>query len=291
MNILQTASGDLWTHMTYILSFLGGVSTWVAKGAFGYYRDRNQFKLLCAVFPIREVKWWDHLFEYARGRPRARLQVRTSLVKAVGGTNPATYRAYVHVAEVDELVKMVKQLAAMGVEVDYQPDCSIDTGVGAVLIGSDANLHMSGSILKNLGPNIDWKQEIGAHAVITWKRGNEEPLKCDHAPYVYIDETNQTPVTTKRVSEDYGIVVRKEMDDGVDVLLCAGMHMHGTAAALRTALQKGFQQEVKRTGCGHFAKVLKAHVDENGLSLAVDPVERTKFPLQKLSREDSRADN
>jgi len=274
----------------YVAVFMAGLLIWLAKGAYGFYYDRKKFQLLRVVFPIREVNWWDHLFEYARGRPRAQLQVRCSLIKKVDGHNPSTYRAYVHVAEVDELVRMVKELVKWGIEVDYKIDCSIDTEVGAVLIGSDSNLQMSGSILDNLGPSVEWVKGEGKHAIVKWKRGEESPLSCSHDAFAYVDEKTDDKklIETERVSKDYGLIVRKEMDDGVDVLLCAGIHMHGTAAALRTVLQKGFQQEVSKAKYSHFVKVVKASVDVNGLSLAIDPVERTKYPLQELVREKSR---
>lgn len=272
------------TSQDVFLSLLGAFLGWVGKGAFGFFRERQKLASLRTVFPIPAIPFLNHLFDYVADRPRTQLNVHCSLVKKEDGSSPPTFRAYVHSAEVLGLAELISKLSRLGVEVDVKLDQEVNRNVGTILIGSDANLAASGDILKGL-PGIIWDRGPNRHTQIKWtQEGKEESLLCSHEATITFENKDGSLTTANRVTRDFGLIVRKQSQDDTDVLLLAGIHMYGTLAALVTALEDGFRNEVRKFNNRHFVKLVEANVAKNGLDLSSDPVRRSRFPLVPLIR-------
>jgi hypothetical protein len=138
-----------------------------------------------------------------------------------------------------------------------------------LLIGSKAYNKESKEIMKNLG---DYTCNFPVNKHLYFSIGTND-YKCE----------DQDKGKNPKVIEDYGIIVRRLKEDKL-VLLLAGIHMHGTLAAMEVALMNTFQSEVKRKGYKYFAQLVNVEVDrDDGLGIISTSIKWEDYPLVQLT--------
>jgi hypothetical protein len=189
------------------------------------------------------------------------------------GRNPATYRRYVHSAEVLALHMITEKLSPLGVTFLHSGFYGGDESSGnLLLIGSESNTELSGTIMRFLRKRIDQVEPPG---------GGHKYFKCGEHEY-RCAHTNETD-GLQRVTEDYGVIVRRTQTDGRIVLLLAGIHMHGTLAAAQVALNPAFQRRVLEHAYSSFAQLVHVRVLSDGASIDVNSLDDwTDLPFVRL---------
>lgn len=229
--------------------------------AIRWYRQRKSLEYLSCVFPISD-------------KDRS-MTVKCSIWKTMGGTNPETFRGYVHSAEALALKNLASRLEPLDVKLDLHSFYGPPTGATKlVLIGSGANNDSSKAILNE-------KRRLGKYSFVSPRDEHfyfalpEQPelalFKCEHQR----NSQGQLQVRT-----DYGLIVRKRVD-AQDTLLLAGIHMHGTFGAAKVALSNEFQAEVKRNKLRSFAQLVKVEVEEE-FGLDIRSVSWKQYPLSRI---------
>ena len=248
---------------------------WLPIGAvLGWLVDRAAAKLLASrkrrqlafVFPISES---DH-----------EIPVRCSVIKKIDGQYPSTFRAYVHSAEAIAMQNISREFARCGLHLGiggFYAEGASEDHRNLILLGSDERFNpYCGELLQDLGTDIRHVPGNGSHKHFEYRKNSGDPwqeLRCDPC---------QAGEDGTKFTKDYGLIIRKRLTADSNVLMCAGIHMHGTLAAVQVALDSAFQDEVKKCGFAFFVQVIKVAVRKDGLSLANDGVSWKDYDLKEL---------
>lgn len=256
------------------LSMIGLVLTHIVAGVLGallfaYYIE-PWIKHKQLLKRLEEIAW---LFPISQDKPE--MHFKCSLKdKDFFGSAPPTYRKYVHSAEVLALQKLSENLSPLGVHL--LPDAfygSLDRSANVLLLGSDANVEMSKTILDGIKKHIGYEVPPSGEGHRYFTSGSEKYC-CKHI---------QGADGMARVIEDYGVIVRRTLSNDHVVLLLAGIHMHGTLAAAEVALNPAFQKRVLERKYTNFAQIVHTKVLENGTSLDMNSLEDWKtLPFVKF---------
>lgn len=251
-----------------IYTVLGSIVLFIVTQLGRLWLRAHQFKLLRTVLPV-DVKLF-HLISYfflpGHAYKPSRLAIRSSITKKVEGdvlNDLPTRRAYLHSAEVEQICKLIRAIAPFPIEARLITAEGPDPDDQHIVI-VDGSYHNATAIglMKRLN-------RVGIHLV-------PGQLGRDHAHYTYNDrrfgcsmtyfddlEGRKIPIIT----HDSGLIYRCRTDNGAEVLLCVGIHMHGSAAALATALSSDFQKEVEKRGLLDFVQFVEVNVLADGISV------------------------
>ncbi len=218
------------------------------------YKIRREFSLIKEVFPVT--------------LDDNEIEVKCSVTVKMDGRNPASLRAYVHSAETLALQKVAKYLDDVSIKLKFssfygrpQEDRNL------LLIGSGSYNELSEDIMRDMG-ELSYNRSPNSHAYFTYQR---KKFTCIHSNDTY-----------HRVIQDYGVILRKPVWESKIVLLLAGIHMHGTLAAVEVAMSSEFQKKIKEIGYQYYAQLLKVTVAKDGLSLALNGIDWKNLPLIEL---------
>lgn len=240
--------------MGYIVSVL--LTLVIEKMARTYIQYRDQ-RLISNVFPFT--------------RSDSQLEVKCSLKRMQDGKNPPSLRAYVHSAETLALQKIAKHLHGHNVTLNVISFYSVpQEEKNLLLIGAASYNELSKHILADVNEFKIIHNE-DCHTIYECEGGK---YTCSHA----------TTEDGSKVTEDYGIVLRKRLSDEHFVLLLGGIHMHGTLAAAEVAMTRKFQSKIKKNKLREFIQIVRVRVADDGLSLIKSSVEWECLPLIQIGK-------
>lgn len=226
---------------------------------------------LSHVFPIQG------LFQH---RP---LMVRPSIEIQSGGGDPPSKRAYTHSGETEALQALHEafDVTPISIELDYSENLK-NTDHGWVFLGlSRTKSKLDKKIIEEISLNtgMELVKPSKGHMFFRDTHSGME-YHCEHIP----DDKFGT-----RVSVDYGLIYRGVTDNGVQFLLCGGIHMHATRAAIEVACSKEFVNRVKaacslmgrlqRKRCYGFFQLVQAVVSDDGIGISAKQTRWKDFGL------------
>lgn len=218
------------------------------------YRDKG---LISKIFPFTNAD--------------SELEVKCSLKRIQGGENPPSLRAYVHSAETLALQKIAKHLHGHNISLNVISFYSVpQEEKNLLLIGAASYNELSKHILDGV-TEFQIKHYKDQHDSFEY---NGESYSCKH----------QLSNTGSKVTEDYGIILRKRLSEDHLVLLLGGIHMHGTLAAAEVAMKKEFQRKIRKKKYREFIQLVRVRVAEDGLSLINSSIEWDELPLLQIQK-------
>ncbi|MGZ4865101.1 MAG: hypothetical protein ACXV39_10780 [Halobacteriota archaeon] len=266
MEHLLSTIGAWGTHLLAGLS-AALLTLWFVEPFLKRKRQEKELDKLSWLFPISQGNPEMHFNCSLKPRLHFKpLEKEEYLFSEFFGRNPPTYRRYTHSAEVLALQMITEKLSLLGVRFLHAGFYGgTEPSGNLLLIGSESNTELSSTILAFLRKRIDRVEPPqGGHKY--FKCGEHE-YKCAHTEE--IDGLS-------RVTQDYGVIVRRTLSDGRIVLLLAGIHMHGTLAAAQVALNKAFQQRVIQHKYDNFAQLVHVNVLGDGTSIDVNSLDDWK---------------
>ncbi len=220
------------------------------------HRDK---RLISKVFPFTSAD--------------TQLEVKCSLKKTQDGKNPPSLRTYVHSAETLALQKIAKHLHGHDVALNVGSFYSIpQEEKNLLLIGAASYNELSKHILECIDGFSIYHYD-NHHARY---EHNGEIYECVHKEFE----------DGSKVTDDYGLVVRKKLSDGHYVLLLGGIHMHGTLAAADVAITRDFQRKIRKKKLREFIQLVRVRVADDGLSLIKSSIEWDNLPLIEIGRDE-----
>lgn len=274
--------------IVYLIVF-SGVATWAVVR----WQRWNAIRHLKVVLPITPE--------------RQKFQLMCSQVSIVSGSEPSTFRKYVHSNEAFAIARLLQDLPKT-FEVGFDGFFGTHPEDGNVLcLGSGAYNEKSQDFFLPVDPKKPKEQKVmnfgkyeyvsgpGHHEFIR-VGGKTEPLyRCDDplspglaagagwlTPYS-ASASAKAPEIPKvhRVSTDFGVIVRKRIHGDAFGLLLCGFHSHGTLAAATVAMSKSFQARVLRSGLREYAQIVKCEVRDDGQRIKEAELVDGLIPLQQ----------
>lgn len=219
------------------------------------YKIRKEFKLIRNVFPVTNDD--------------NEIEVKCSVTKTLSGKNPPSLRAYVHSAETLALQKVAKYLGDISIRLKFSSFYGRpQEGTNLLLIGSGAYNELSEEIMKEMG-ELSYVRPSSSHAYFAYK---DKIFRCEHST-----DDNRS------VKKDYAVILRKPVWENKIVLLLAGIHMHGTQAAIEVAMSPSFQKRIRKSRNKYFVQLIEVNVANDGLSIALNGVRWTNLPFIGLT--------
>ena len=254
--------------MYWIVSIAAAVISPVLMQLFRFWLRMQQFKRLRRVLSAQAN--WYHLLSYfflpGHADKPSRLAVRPSIsLKHEGDTegDKPTLRAYLHSAEVEQLKELMSVVAPFPIDLKLLTSEAIGAEENNLLIiGGDYHNATAAGLMRRLN-------RLGVELV-------PGQLGVDHGHYAYKDRKFGCKLKEIRgaankrltiVTRDSGLIFRCRTDVGSEVLMGQGIHMHGSGAALATALSAEFQAEVARRGLVEFFQFVEVDDLADGISV------------------------
>lgn len=191
---------------------------------------------------------------------KSSIRIRPSLEIIVAGSPKRSKRAYTHSCEVLALHKLYGKLHGLPVNIsaDYSETIQM-VDANWILLGLRRNNPLSETMVNELMARTDLALVVSGGGEPYFRSStanNEASFKCEH--------------DGDRVTKDYGIIYRKTMGTGNIWLLCAGIHMYGTQAALEIALNPDFIRKIRKNRCTQFIQLVEVEVDKSGIMINPD---------------------
>jgi len=248
-------------------ALLGWCLHWATQKAKKRYIQWRFFRRIRWVLPVSD--------EVDDNTPILYVKPSLEVIRS-GAKGVKSKRAYTHSCETVALAKLSSFLddLPMHISFDYQRDMGMQQE-NWLLLGLSRNNVLSKSLLTDLEgspiSSISFVEPENDHYFFRDQDGNE--YKCKHKK----DDNYESVVTS-----DHGIIYRKTMDNGAQVLLCGGIHMHGTQAALEVALSQEFQKEIQRRRCKEFVQMIHVRVLDDGLRINAASIQWRGLPFTCL---------
>lgn len=213
-----------------------------------YEKLKPWFRLrkLNAVLPISRNNQTHEIF------------IRSSLEVLSLGSGGKSKRAYTHSSETLSLQLLSKLLHGTPAKLKFQYD---DANHGDwIILGLSRKSRISQATLDDITNKTCITVVKGEDSHQYFSMPDGKTYRCAHVP----DPDFETLVT-----KDYGIIYRATNDQGNLVLLCGGIHMFGTQAAVEVAFSDAFIERVRRSGASEYAQLVEVGVLADGLT--IDP--------------------
>ncbi len=199
---------------------------------------------------------------------KSSIRIRPSLEIIVAGNPQPSKRAYTHSCEVLALHKLYSKLHGLPINISADYSEKIQTmDANWILLGLRRNNPLSEAMVNELMSRTDLALVVtdgGEPYFRSSTANNQASFKCEH--------------DGDRVTKDYGVIYRKTMGTGNIWLLCSGIHMYGTQAALEIALNPDFIRTIRKKRCTQFIQLVEVHVDKSGIMIKPD-IEWKTLPL------------
>jgi len=220
-----------------------------------------QLRKLSAVLPI------------SRNNQTHEILVRASLEVLSSGGGEKSKRAYTHSSETLSLQSLSKILHGTPAKLKFRYD---DGGHGDwIILGLSRKSKISQATLDDIRSKtgITVVKGEGTHQFFCMPDG--QTYRCVHVP----DPKFETIVT-----KDYGIIYRSANDQGNLVLLCGGIHMFGTQAAVEVAFSAAFIERVRKSGASEYAQLVEVGVLADGLTIDPASIRWRDLPFVAVCR-------
>jgi len=239
--------------------------------ALGVFFDRG-YKKYEFWSQLRELI---HVLPLNRDNQHGDIYIRPSLEILPGGGGGASKRAYTHAGEVIALQDLGRALHGTMAKLRFRYDERVDDPKADwIILGlSRKKTRIAQSIFDRMKEKygIEVVKGSGSHQYFKLKNGPE--FRCKHAP---------DPIYESRVVTDFGIIYRARNGSGGLILLCGGIHMCGTQAALEVAISADFCRRVKQSKATEFAQIVEVPVLEDGITIDRDGIRWKDLPFVVL---------
>jgi hypothetical protein len=226
-----------------------------------YIYPRYRLRRLRRILPISDVSTQKDVL------------IRPSLEIQPAGMNGKSKRAYTHSSETIALQKIAEDLANLPLNLHFNYDVvAAEKYSSWILLGLSRKTILPKEIYDQL------ESETGIRVVKTTRgptfnhqffRGPDgTEYHCEHVP---------DPAYESRVTKDFGLIYRSVLNNGASVLLCGGIHMYGTLAAVEVAFSEEFQKRAAKARNFRFAQIVEVQVREDGIN-----IDRTSIKWKSL---------
>lgn len=252
---------------------LGGIAGAILSAVFiqcwRCWQRWQQCQLVAKVLPVAPnfLHFASYFLFPGHADKPTKLYVRASVYEKDEGDVPGdkpSRRAYVHSAEVSALVELLKEVAPLPIDVQF-------------LVGEDTwpvrsnFLFLGGDYHQPTARGVyDRLREVGVLKVpgalgesFEHYAYGDKIFGCKYREVGGGGGRKQVAI----IEEDSGLIYRYRNDLEDEILYCAGIHMHGTAAALATAINSEFQRKIDGLGLTEFVQFVKVRVSTNGIAV------------------------
>jgi hypothetical protein len=223
------------------------------------------------VRPFIELRKLSNVLPLSSGNKTREIFIRASLEVLAAGGGEKSKRAYTHSSETLSLQLLTKILHGTPVMLKFQYE---DTSHGDwIILGLSRKSKISQVTIDEIKSRsgITIVKGEGSHQFFSIPNG--ETYRCVHVP----DPEFETLVT-----KDYGIIYRSVNDQGNVLLLCGGIHMFGTQAAVEVAFSDAFIKHVRDSGAHEYAQIVEVSVLPDGLTIDPASVKWRNLPFVVL---------
>lgn len=203
------------------------------------------------------------------------IHIRPSRDIIASGNGGKSKRAYTHSAETIALHQISRTVKHLPITLDFQYD-DIDTsdGNGWIIFGTSRRMSkLTNALIDHINMDFSIRIEKGVNSHGYFKSADGNEYHCEHTS----DDKYES-----RVTKDYGIIYRGAFDDGVLVLLCGGIHMFGTLAAVETAFSDKFIDRVKHDHASEYVQLVEVGVHEDGINIISESKRWEDLPFAML---------
>jgi hypothetical protein len=210
--------------------------------------------------------------------------IRPSIEVLTAGSGGRSKRAYTHSCETIALQTLSRVFHGLPINLIFSyNDFASTEYAGWILLGLSRE---KSKISESLFEQIKQETKIrvvkgqGTHQFIQDASGKQ--YKCQHVD----DDEFETKVT-----KDYGLIYRGVSNNGNAILLCGGIHMFGTQAAVEVALSEPFIERIRSAKSFAFAQVVEVAVRDDGITIDPGSIRWRDLPFVsvKANKEDLRA--
>jgi len=244
--------------------FAGSALGVVFDRGYKKYEFWSRLRKLCHVLPLN------------RDNREGDIYIRPSLEILSGGEGGASKRAYTHAGEVIALQDLGRVLHGTMVKLRFRYDDRVDDPKADwIILGlSRKKSTIAQSIFDKMTNEYGIEVVKGSGSHQYFKLGDGSEFRCRHVP---------DPAYESRVTTDFGIIYRSYNGSGGLILLCGGIHMCGTQAALEVAISADFCRRVKRSRAREFAQIVEVPVLDDGITIDRDGIKWRDLPFVTLA--------
>jgi hypothetical protein len=245
----------------------------VGSAALGWAIKYTQDKISAARAPGKRLKRLMHVLPITNHRVQNTIRIRTSVDIFAAGEGIKSKRGYTHISEaiaLQVIADVVHGLPSIKLAFDHGPQIDAVDSCRIVLGLSRTKSKISNRLFDRIGTStgIDLIKGTTVHQYFRDRQGTE--YKCEHI---------EDPDFSTRVIKDYGMIYRCVGDSGGALLLCGGIHMFGTQAAVQVALGDEFIERVEGAGCREFLQLVEVSVHDDGITIDLDSVRWRDLPF------------
>ena len=216
-----------------------------------YIAPRYRLRKLRRVLPIKDINQQNEVL------------IRPSLEITAMGKNGASKRGYTHANETIALQQISNVLADLPIKIHFDYNVVASEVYKAwILLGLSRKTVLPSDIYEKL------ENETGIRVVKTssgikfdhqyFRDSNGNEFHCEHVEDMEFES---------RVLKDYGLIYRTELENGACILLCGGIHMFGTQAAVEVMLSEDFQKRTAKAKKFTFAQIVEVMVRDDGINI------------------------
>ena len=263
MDALSGIIGSLYA----VSGVIGSIIAVVALQLWRFRQRRKDFRLLARVLPIQSsfLQLASYFLYPGHAHKTTRLAIRPSITRKYEGDirgDKRTLRAYLHSAEAEQLIQLMKSIAPLPIEFALITGEAIPAGEkNLIIVGGDYHNAAAKSLIEKLS-DLEIRflpPKLGQAHERLYYRGIE--FGCT------LNKVNASEGQIDVVKKDVGLIYRCRSSTGMEILMCVGIHMHGSAAALAVALSPGFQSEIAKQQLKEFVQLVEVGVLSDGLSV------------------------
>ncbi len=199
--------------------------------------------------------------------------IRASLEVLSAGRGGKSKRAYTHSSETLSLQLLSKILHGTPAKLRFQYDNA--SHGDWIILGLSRKSKISQVTLDDIKSKTGITVVRGDEAHQYFRMPDGKTYRCAHAP----DQEFETIVT-----KDYGIIYRAANDQGNLALLCGGIHMFGTQAAVEVAFSGAFIERVRASGASEYAQLVEVGVLPDGLTIDPASIKWRELPFVAVGR-------
>lgn len=263
---------------SYLVFLLDNVSTLIFGAVAGALVSIVIEKLIRAITGRIRLRSLQYVLPLSPENQMNEIFIQPSFVVLGGGKGGQSKRGYTHTPEVEAIVQLILETIGTQIKLNFRYlDDTTRRDSDWIVLGLSAaysNLTdgATDTMRERFGVRICKPPEADkGHASI--HLGNDV-FSCTHV---------EDHEYGSRVACDYGIVCKMRLNHGRMMLICGGIHMFGTQAALETALSPEFISRVSGHRCSEFLQIVRAPVKKDGLFLDRSAVIWKTYPFVGLS--------
>lgn len=256
-------------------SWLAGLAPYVLGAILGAAMRTPLEHAFAKIVGWRRMRRLQYVLPLGRENQSVELLIRPSLEVMSSGRKGASKRGYTHAAEVEALTLLLRKTLGTPFKINFRyGEVSTEAREDWIIFGlsrhrSDISDGLLAEVDGRFGIKIV-KDDTEFEFAHQYFQTAAATFRCEHAK----DEQHHSKVTI-----DYGLIARLKMIGGNYVLLCGGIHMFGSQAALEVALDPEFIDRVRQASASEFAQLVKVGVKSDGLFIDRSSIQWKTLPF------------